>query len=97
MTSDLMSTAYSSVRAKMTEPSLGLIVIPVQAEAGGEQATKTEPTEMANSNVGRCMGEGPCLGGSDEKDLDAEGGRDVLPHRWPGGTASVSHTPSLEG
>ena len=28
---DLRSTANSSVRAKMIEPSLGLIVIPVQA------------------------------------------------------------------
>lgn len=37
MTSDLMSTANSSVRAKMTEPSFGLIVIPVQARADNAQ------------------------------------------------------------
>ena len=41
---DLRSTANSSVRAKMIEPSLGLIVIPVQAQTSDGQATTCERT-----------------------------------------------------
>jgi hypothetical protein len=48
-TFDLRSVANSSVRAKMTDPSLGLIVIPVHANAAA--GTSTETASIANIAV----------------------------------------------
>src|SRR5271157_3810617 len=58
---DFRSRANSSVRAKMIEPSLGLIVIPVQAQTSDGQATKCErTTRVARALRRRLIAGTPC-------------------------------------
>ncbi len=77
-----MFWANSSVRAKRTELSFGLIVIPVQANAG-EEAVRIARKRTAS--WGRLV-------------ADAESGRQGVQVlvKYSGGTTSVSQTPLLE-